>query len=284
MLKHGLAAVALIAVCSLSVANDEPPADQSPMTETSDGSSPRKLKTKKRAIERPAPTTANIEEVTAKAQTLYACRSFFSFASRSSDRLVRERAKELSSVMMFKATLFAVDAGGPDAVAPLENKGGAEYRSFLANLQNTPSQDDRNKAIQQFISNCSTVANTPIDIPIRAEHLVPDRSAVLAKARTLYSCHSFFSAGSASAGPEQKMKLQRISMFFLTKATQESVGADADKNPLNAELSKQLGNSGESDFREFMASLDSLPTEADRTARLDGFVKNCMATAGLPKQ
>jgi len=80
----------------------------------------------------------------------------------------------------------------------------------------------------------------------------------------------------ASSDPEQKTKLRTISNNYLILATNEVVAVDEDKNPLNTELAQKYGKLGESDFRELLSKVGTLPTDKERNGKLGEFANSCL--------
>jgi len=211
---------------------------------------------------------------------LYTCYFFFNASTRAKDLALRDKSEELSSMFLLKASMLAVKAGGKEYAKTLSREAADEYKSFLSSVRSTSGQNNKNRRMKDFISNCSKVGNIPIDLPSTA----PNASDRLDKARKLYACFSFFSEGSRGAKGEQKEKLSKVASAFLLKATQEVTAVDVNKDPLDTELAEQTGALGKNDFSAFMESVRKLPTESERNEKLGTFVSNCASMAGMSKQ
>ena len=104
----------------------------------------------------------------------------------------------------------------------------------------------------------------------------------LEKARRLYSCFSFFSAGSRSTTDiAEREKLRRISSAFLIKATSEVLEADDNKDPTNTELAQKYGRLGSADLKAFMDSVSLLPSQHEQNEKIGEFTKGCTSVIGV---
>lgn len=218
-------------------------------------------------------------------RSLYACHFYFEAGSHARDAVVAGKYREYAGMFLLNASIGAVKTGGEAAAKVFAGQGLNIYRDVDARLRSTAAADERSQLQRGFVEDCGKLVNTVIDLPVTpAVAVKPAPQDRLVRSRGLYACFSFFSTGAKGAAPgAYQDKLRRIAGQFLVLATRQAVAADSDPDPVNVAMSRQLAEQGQADLKAVMAEVDKLPTKEQQNARMEAFVKDCMARTEAEK-